>query len=134
MLGLYSDGIGGMIDIATLFADDGDTGKIVDPDFAYADYADVKELGKGARGVGLPTCSMHYTHFSASQREAARSICPGASADVLIRVPVNDTYIGNLVWHTFRANMYWPSGEQGKESGNQVLDILFAFKELAQVE
>ena len=108
----------------------------VDPDSAFAEFSSVKTLGNGAqRGMGLPTATWHWSHLNEAQRRALRNICPGASAHVYIRIPLNDTDLyGELEWATFDCYMWWPVREETKEMSKQVLDVTIQFKSMVQVE
>jgi hypothetical protein len=132
MLGAYADGIGGMTALDTLLSN---IDIPVDPDYSFAEFSAFVDTASGAKkGMGFPTCTMHWAHLNAAQVEALRDLCSGLSAKVMMRVYVNDTSSGSIVWHTFSANMLWPAGEVGKQAGFQELDFTIQFRTLVQVE
>lgn len=132
MIGALADGVDGMTLIDTLLYD---AGKLVEPDHAFSEYGTVFELANGGRrGAGFPTCTWHWSTLNEAQLRALRTICPGASADVYVRVPCNDTDLYGLVWHTYQAKMLWMSGERGKQPGSRVLDIEIRFRMMVEVE
>jgi hypothetical protein len=104
-------------------------GKLVDPDWSFNPYAKVVVANSGKqRGKGFATAGWHWNYLKDWQREALRAFCPypAMSATVYIRTLVNETTDGVKTWGNFKAEMYWPAGDEDKQSGTVLsLDIEF---------
>ncbi|MBE3039887.1 MAG: hypothetical protein IMZ62_13885 [Chloroflexi bacterium] len=77
------------------------------PDWTYTESSNPVELANGhVRNLGFPLITWHWGFLSADDRTELRTFCPGKSADVFVRTPIDD-----CSYRTFAAVMVWPAGE-----------------------
>lgn len=105
----------------------------VDPDWTFSPYAAFQEQADaGRRGVGFPRVTWTWNHRKDAHVEVLRTICPGLSASVAIRTPLNETVSGVKQWGTFTGIMLWPPNDEDKQAG-YTLGFVLEFRRLILV-
>jgi hypothetical protein len=117
-----------MTDLAAL------TTQVMYPKTSFTPYSQALPLGSGAvRGGGWATAEWRYNtsgddYLPRDQRDQLRTYCTGASAEVYIETPVNDSADQ---FKTFRAIMIWPQ-EEVKDFGVR-REFVIRFQRLIEV-
>lgn len=103
----------------------------VDPDATYAPFSSFHNNGDGSRtGIGFPFVTWHWQQRPDAHIEVLRDLCPGLSALVYIRSPLNDYDIyGARVWRSFRGQMLWPPVDEDKNV-SRTLGFTLTFRRL----
>lgn len=120
--------LGGMTDLQSL------TTPVDPPKTTFKPYSQYLPLGSGAvRGGGWATAEWRYNasgddYLTRAQRDQLKAFCTGASAEVYISTPVNDTADQ---FKTFRAIMIWPEEEVKDFTVRR--DFVIRFQRLVEV-
>ena len=98
-----------MVNVETL-----DGGSMPAPRAPYKVYTEPIELGSGAiRGAGFPSVIWRWGFLTQEQRDALRTYCPGASANVYIKTSGVDSADA---YGIYSAVMVWPEEEDRQAS------------------
>lgn len=110
----------------------GMAGTPVRPDWTFSPYSGYQELANAGRlGIGYPKASWNWQHRRNVDVEALRDLCPGLSASVFIRTPINeaDGSTGLIIWKTFACMMLWMPDDEEKSVLN-TLGFTIEFRRL----
>ena len=94
------------------------------------------KLGNNAgRLLGAPTVQWQWGFVNQAPRDALRAFCPGASAQVYLITPMNETVAGiPNASARFLAQMWWPAPDVPEDSNaGRRLQFTILFKQLISV-